>query len=177
MKKIIVLIALMITALSSNMMAQKQKIGHLNAQEIFDLMPEKDSLETLYEGKVLSLQKELEEMQLEYQKAEQNYINNEALWSDARKQIEQNTLQNMAMGIQAYNQTAQEEVQQFYVDLMTPIENKIKDAIKKVSQENGFSYIIDTSLGTVIYFDGGIDVTKLVLKELGITPPADDTVE
>lgn len=177
MKNIIVLIALMISAFSSNMMAQKQKIGHLNAQEIFDVMPEKDSLESLYEGKVLSLQKELEEMQLEYQRAEQNYISNEASWTDARKQIEQNTLQNMAMGIQAYNQTAQEEIQQFYVDLMAPTENKIKDAIKKVSEDNGFSYIIDISLGSVIYFDGGIDITDLVLKELGISSPIENNVE
>ena len=62
---------------------------------------------------------------------------------------------------------SQQELQQFDVDLKKPLFEKVKKAIDDVSVENGFSFIFDSSTGTILYA-GGENVNDLVLQKLGV---------
>jgi outer membrane protein len=53
--------------------------------------------------------------------------------------------------------------------MLEPLQKKVKDAIDKVAKAGKFSYIFDISTGVALYHEGGIDITELVKKELGIS--------
>lgn len=53
------------------------------------------------------------------------------------------------------------------MQLVQPLIDKAKKAIEEVAKENGFTYIIDTSSGALLY-SGGEDILPLVKKKLNL---------
>jgi len=51
-------------------------------------------------------------------------------------------------------------------ELSKPLVDKINTAIKLVALREGFTYILDTSVGAVLYAPDDLDLTALVLAEL-----------
>ena len=51
-------------------------------------------------------------------------------------------------------------------ELIEPILTKAKKAIEEVAKENGYTYIFDTSIGAVLYWEEGDNVLNLVKKKL-----------
>jgi len=51
---------------------------------------------------------------------------------------------------------------------MEPIIKKARDAIAAVAKANGFSYVIDSGTGALLYYPEGEDLLPLVKKQLGI---------
>ena len=45
---------------------------------------------------------------------------------------------------------------------------EIDSSIKEVAEANGFTYILDVSMGTVLYYEAGEDVLPLVKAKLGL---------
>ena len=60
-------------------------------------------------------------------------------------------LEDLGNRIQDFQQTAQESIQKKKEELYGPILKKAEAAIKDIAKEKGYSYIFDTSLGTVLY--------------------------
>ena len=153
----------------------QQKIGHVNAEEIFQLTPEfktaQDQLKTLSEAK----QKELEGMYTEFQKKEtaaQEKLRNRSEANKAQIDAEVQTLgqelQQMQTRIQDVQKVAQEDIGKKQQELMAPIQTKVMNAINAVAKEKGYAYILDLAAGSVIYFAGGDDVSADVKAKLNI---------
>lgn len=153
----------------------QQKIGHVNAEEIFQATPEfktaNDQLRTLGEAK----QKELEGMQQELVKKEEAYNELMLNRSEANKQETETKLQSLGQEfqqiqsrIQEVQRIAQDELGKKQQELLAPIQTKVMNAINAVAQEKGYAYILDLAAGSVIYFQGGEDVTADVKAKLGI---------
>jgi outer membrane protein len=53
-------------------------------------------------------------------------------------------------------------------DLINPIIEKAKKAIEQVAKENGYTYIFDTSVGAVLYWEESDNVLSLVKKKLNL---------
>ena len=53
-----------------------------------------------------------------------------------------------------------------------PILDKAKKAIEDVSEEGNFSYVFDSSAGTLLYQPESDDIMELVQKKLGISATA-----
>ena len=51
---------------------------------------------------------------------------------------------------------------------MQPFIDKAKKAIDDVAKEKGYTYILDTSTGSVLYWEGGDDIMMYVKEKLGI---------
>ena len=49
---------------------------------------------------------------------------------------------------------------------LTPMIQKVQQAIEEVGKEHGFTYIFDSSMGATLY-NGGEDVSSLVKTKLG----------
>lgn len=157
----------------------QQKIGHISADEIFQLTPEfktaNDQLRTLNETKTKELQGMYEEFQKKQEVASEKYRNRSAAnqeATDAELQVLTQELQNMEQRIQEVQRVAQEELQQKQQELLAPIQTKVMNAINAVAKEKGYAYVLDTSAGNVIYFDGGEDVSMDVRSKLGISADA-----
>jgi outer membrane protein len=155
---------------STSLQAQpKLRFGHINSQELLAAMPERDSAQLVLERYVKQLQNQLQSMQDEYQTKVQDYLKNQATYSDLIKQTKEQELNTMNENIQAFQTNAQQDMQQRESQLIQPIIDKADKAVKEVGKENGFTYIFDLSRGSVIYYSEiSEDVTPLVKKKLGI---------
>ncbi|TYP97750.1 periplasmic chaperone for outer membrane proteins Skp [Sphingobacterium allocomposti] len=168
-----------VVVLGTQSLSAQQKIGHVNADEIFQMTPEfktaNDQLKTLNDTKT----KELQGMYEEYQKKQNDA--NEKLRNrseankatvDAELQTLGQELQNIEQRIQEVQRVAQEDLGKKQQELLAPIQTKVMNAINAVAKEKGYAYVLDTSSGSVIYFQGGEDISADVKAKLGISANA-----
>jgi outer membrane protein len=170
MRKLIVTIAVAMFLATGFSFAQKTlKIGHINGQELLSLMPERTKAEADIKAFAEQLGKDIEILQVELNNKINDYQNNEKTYSDLIKQSKVEEIQNLQTRIQEYQRTAQQTLQKKEGELLKPIMEKAQNAIKEVAKANKFTYILDTSAGSVLYqSDDSIDIMDLVKAKLGI---------
>jgi len=171
MRKILGLaIAALLTFSFSGVNAQNYKFGHINSQELLKAMPDRDSAEAKIKKYAETLQDQIEQLQVEFNKKYQDYLQKRATFTDAIREMKEKELTDMQQRAQEYQQVAEQDYQRYQAETMKPVIDKADAAIKKVAKANGFTYIFDTSSGVLLYFsEQSIDITPLVKKELGIT--------
>lgn len=154
MKKLIGLLAMvMILSFSQNATAQDYKFGHINSDELFSIMPERDSIVNQMQALQTELQNTLEAMQVEYNNKLNDYTENVDNLSDIVRQTKEEELMGIQQRIRNFEQNADQQLQRQQQQLMQPIIEKAEKAIADVARENGFTYIFDLARGPVIYFD------------------------
>jgi len=144
------------------------KLGYINSNELFDLMPGRDTIEIQLREYKTTLENTIQEMMLEYQNKIQEYQVNVATMSDIIKQTKEKEITDLEARIQAFQQTADQDFSNKQAKLFNPLLEKAKKAIKEVAEENGYTYIFDAGVGVLLYFDKGDNVLPLVKKNLGI---------
>lgn len=165
-KGLLILVAF-ITIMSGT--ATAQKVGHINAEALLVELP----------GFKLAD----EEMQ-RYQKEKKEEIDNMiALLQKNATQLEADIaagkltediknqrigeLQEKEQKIIKFQQDTQLDIQQKEASLSQPLVEKVKASIKKVGEENEYTYIYDSSV--MHYIGAGADdITPLVRKDLGL---------
>ncbi|TXC78901.1 OmpH family outer membrane protein [Luteibaculum oceani] len=165
MKNILVTL-LAVVGLSFATVAQT-KLGHVNSQEILVKMPEYKQAQTKAETFAKELEGSLQSMTTEYQKKLAGLQSKEGNMTNTERETAISELQQLEQRIQSFQVSAQERMQKQESELLTPIIEKVRGAIKKVGETNGFTYIFDLSTGATVY-QNGTDVTPLVKKELGL---------
>jgi len=149
--------------------AQSLKFGHINSQELLTAMPDRDSAEAKLKKYTTTLQDQIEELQVEFNKKYQAYIQQRATFSEAIREMKEKELSEMQQRAQEFQQTAEQDYQRYQAETMKPVIEKADAAIKKVAKANNFTYVFDTGTGTLLYFsEQSVDLLPLVKKELGI---------
>ena len=77
-------------------------------------------------------------------------------------------LQDLENRIKIFDEQAQEDLQSKQEELLKPLIDKAKAAIAEVAKENGYTYVFDTSVGALLYFELSDDIIELVKKKLNI---------
>ena len=131
-------------------------------------MPGRDSVQKVMDAYLVTLQTQLKNMQAELETKYNDYTANEKTYSELIKTTKQKELQDLNERIQTFQNTAQEDWQNKENELLTPIINKAKKGIEDVAKENGYTYVFDTSVGVLLYFEPSDDIMPLVKKKLGI---------
>ncbi len=162
------LIMIMMLAASTAWSQSNLKIGYIDSQELIDLMPEKDSVEAQLMAYQQSLEEQIGAMYLEYQNKVQNYSNNLDGMSDIIKQTKEREIADLETRITEFQQSAESDFAMKQQQLFDPLITKAKDAISQVAKANGYTYILDISMGTVLYYESGEDVLPLVKAKLGL---------
>jgi len=155
----------------TSMQAQdKQKIGHINADELLSLMPETDSARSNLQLYQQQLENDLTTMQTELQQKIQNFRQNQSSYTTLTLESKTQEIQQLQERIGNFQQRAQEDLQDKQVELFEPIIEKATNAVQEVAKENGFTYILDTSQSkaVVIFAENGIDIMPMVKKKLGL---------
>jgi len=171
MKKLIgLLVLMMIFSFGRNATAQEYKFGHINSDELFSAMPERDTILAKMQELQTELQNELEIMQVDYNNKLNNYTENVENLSEIVRQTKEEELMSMRQRISNFQQTADQQLQQQQMQLMQPVIEKAEKAIEDVARENNFTYIFDLSRGPIIYFDKeqSINILEMVKTKLGI---------
>ena len=163
LKKLFVGMLLLLPAVSFG----QTKIAHVNSQTLLENLPEAktvkaklDTLQTEYEAQYDELLKEYKMKLLEYQ--------NNPPASAAMKKSKELEIQQLQERIESFEQSAAEDFAKMQEELLTPVHNKVKDAIKAVAKESGYAYVIDTNTAGLLYASDSEDITAKVKAKLGL---------
>lgn len=169
MKKgfIVVLVALL--AFGGSAMAQKNiKLGHINSNDLMQIMPGRDTAMALLQKEVEDLQAEMEAMKKEYETQVNNYLAKKDQLSELIRKSKESDIQKMAERIETFQANAQKLLEDRQEELLKPIVDRAKAAIEEVGKENGYTYIFDAGVGTLLYSQDSDDIMPLVKKKLGL---------
>lgn len=144
-----------------------QKFGHVDANKLVNIMPEKEKATKELQDYSKQLEDELIKMQDELKKKYDDYQSKQEGMNEIIKQTKEKELQELNQRIQSYQQKAQQDLAKKEQDLLQPIYEKIKKTIKEVGEENKLTYIFDTSV-LLFYSGDSKDVFNLVKSKLGV---------
>ena len=161
MKKLIVLL-LMILPLGA--IAQEVKIAFVKTQEVFMAMPEVEKQMADLNEKY---RVELKQMQDEYQKKYSDFVAQQDSLTENIKLRRMQEIQDIQERMDNFVQVAQQDVQKKQQELLQPIQQKLHEAIQKVGEEKGYTYIIDPA---ALLYTGtnAVDATPFVRTKLGL---------
>lgn len=170
MKRIIKLVLFSALLVCSSTAFAQQKFGYINKQDVVTLMAERDSVSTKINKLYEDYGNQFDIIQVEFNTKMEDFQKNSANYSDAVRQIRNRELQELQGRAQQLEQLAQQEVQATYEKLMTPLIERVDNAIKKVGADGGYLAIFDESIGAMVYFNEKTmtNVTEPVKKQLGL---------
>ena len=155
--------------------AQGQKIGQVDIQYVLTALPEYKEVESKLKALESQLMKQSQDKEAEFQKKYQDYLENGENMADVVRADKERELQQLQQSYTEFQQNAQTSLQKKSTELLNPLYSKIGDTISDIAVENGYSHILNigvAQLDIVIYGDDKYDISDLVLKKLGVTPPA-----
>ena len=169
MKQFITLAILASTMIWNPAMAQKSnKFGHINSAELLGLMPERKAAAAKMDSITKDVEKQLQEMMTEYRAKQEKYSSEAPKLSELVKKDKEEELTSLGTRIQNFQQQAQQSLEQQEQALIEPIVNKAKKAIEQVAKENGYTYIFDTSAGSLLFWEESDNVLASVKKKLNL---------
>ena len=149
MKKIVIIALMAILPFG----AFAQKFGHVNTADIIPLMSEYKAAQTEMEELIKQYQDELNYMQEEYQKKEDDYVK-----MDSQQKIRE------------YLESCQYNKDMKEAQLMDAINAKVLKAIQAVGEEGSYVCIFNLAGGAVPFVSSTLttDVTEAVKAKLGM---------
>jgi len=157
--------------------AVAQKFGYIDTEFILSKMPEYQKAQSEIDQLSASWEKEIEEMQ---KKAEALYLAYQAeqvLLTEEMKQERLAEIKKKETELKEYQKKVFGFGGLFFLkkqELIKPLQDKVFDAVEKVSKANHLAIIFDKASELVmIYTDPRHDYTDFVLEELGLGDPND----
>jgi outer membrane protein len=167
MKTLVLAIGLVLAAAPAAM-AQAPKLGHIDRQQLMLILPERKDAEAKMQKFAEELDKRLRAMGNEYQVKVTEAQRDAEKMTNTEREMVVREIQELEQRIQAAQEKAQEDLSKQEEELLRPMVEKTNKAIKAVADANNFTYVLDTSTGFVLYWDGGEDIMPLVKTQLGL---------
>ncbi|MEG1616757.1 MAG: OmpH family outer membrane protein [Bacteroidales bacterium] len=166
-KKLVVIIMCMLPLAT---FAQNFKFGNINSMEVFDAMPEKNTIQKELEALNTKYEGELQKMGEEHQRKVSDFLAAQDSLPENIKQRRAQEIGELEQRIQNFRQVAAQDFQQQQQTKFQPVFERISKAIKEVGQENGFTYIFDLSNSGILFFSetNTVDCLPLVKAKLGL---------
>ncbi len=169
MKKLFNTAFLLIFLLGTALVAQQPaKFGHIDTNSLLEMMPGRDSASVELERYARELESTFVAMQNEFQTKYSDYLEKQATFSELIRQSRERELISLQERIQDFQESAQQDLMDQENRLLRPIIEKARNAIDEVAKENEFTYIFDTSMGFLLYYDAGEDIMPKVKEKLGL---------
>ncbi|MDR0995620.1 MAG: OmpH family outer membrane protein [Tannerella sp.] len=163
------LLALLFLALPMGLFAQEVKIAYVDVQAVFSAMPEVPGIEKQMSDLNDQYQKDLKSMQDEYQKKYSDFTAQQDSLTENIKLRRMQEIQELQNRIENFYPIAQDDINKKQQQLVAPVQDKIKNAIKAVGEEKGYTYILAMNPQLFLYTgNGAIDATPFVKAKLGL---------
>lgn len=175
-KQLIVLSIALFAFLGAQAQQGQLKIGYTNVDYIIGLMPASKTVD----ANLKKFKKELEdEIISKYEKLQtliDEFQRKEHLLAEPVKESKKREIANLKDDIDKLQMESEYAYQQKQAELLKPILEDVQNAIDDVAKTHGYTYIFnsDAGIGTMpilLYGPEQDNVSDLVLKELGVTPP------
>jgi len=166
----ILLLGITFFMMTANTAFAQQKIGHINSAELLNSMGEAKSaekqlevyttkLDDQYKSKLKTFESEYKAVQTKAQKGE---------YSGKQLAEQEKRFVDKEKAIKKFELDAQQKVIKKRDELLKPLLQKVENAIKAVGKSGGYAYILDTSLGAILFAKDTEDVTAKVKAKLGL---------
>jgi len=158
-----------------------QKIGYTNIDFVLGKLPEAKVVSNQLEVSRAQLEKAIDETIKEFQLKAETYQKSGGQMTDVIRADKEKELESLQERIQQMRTNAQQSLQTKQQQMLSPLLNKVNNAINEVGKEHAYVYIfnLDAGAGTTpfILFAATQEnnVTNLVLKKLGVDPDKDLT--
>jgi outer membrane protein len=172
MKRTIKKAVLVLAAVACTSALSAQKIAHLSLDSLVSLMPESKIAKDVAQNYLKSLEAEVATMSEEFQKKYTDYMAAGENMSELVRKTKEEELTQMQRRIEDFRGQAQQDYQKKYGELTAPIMDKAKKGIEAVAKEGGYKYVLDTSMGNVLYSEPAEDILMAVKKKLDSMPLA-----
>ena len=172
MKRTIKKAVLVLAAVACTSVVSAQKIAHLSLDSLVSLMPESKIAKDVAQNYLKSLEAEVATMSEEFQKKYTDYMAAGENMSELVRKTKEEELTQMQRRIEDFRAQAQQDYQKKYGELTAPIMDKAKKGIEAVAKEGGYKYVLDTSMGNVLYSEPAEDILMAVKKKLDSMPLA-----
>jgi outer membrane protein len=166
--KIFVVVALVVAGSFQANAQTKAKFGHLNFAELYAMMPGQDTVKIQYEAYARDIQTQFTAMQTEYESKLTDYQSNAATMSDIIRETKEKEIIDLQTRIENFQYSAQEKLANKEAQLTAPIIEKAKEAVEAVAKENGYTYILNSTEGLLLYAEPSQDIMPMVKKKLGL---------
>ena len=131
-------------------------------------MPELKDVETKLAAKSETIKKNAAAIEAEYTKKVEEFQKDTTNLTESILLDRQTQLDGLRDRYQNFVQTSQAEFEKEQQTLITPIQQKMRQAIKDVGDENNYAYILDAA--TLLHIGShATDASKMVKTKLGIT--------
>ena len=167
MRNIFKVIVLFVALFAGSVSAQTLKFGHIDFQQLLQVMPERDAATKALQKHATELENQLTNMQKEYQTKVQAYIAQRDSLSEAVRSAKENDLQDLQQRIQNFQAVAQQDLQKKQDEQFQPIIKKARAAVDEVAKEEGLIYVFDVN-NLLYHSSQSEDILPLVKKKLGI---------
>ena len=158
-------------ALMPLMLMAQARIGVVNSQQIFDLMPEKQAAEAQLKTMSDRYHAEYELLQAEFNKKYADYqtVAADASMPETIKERRVHELQESDKKMREFERRATDDIAARRTALTQPITDKIQAAIRAAGEQGAFDVVFDTAVTPVAYTGPNtIDITPMVKSILGL---------
>jgi len=161
---------------ASTVFSQDLKVGYVNSQKIVWGYKEAQDAQKKFDEINAGWEAEAREMQTRIQELADEIDSQSLLLSEQRKQEKTQEAQNLVAQFQTFQQQKwgqpDGDAYKKEQELMSPIVETIREAIKKIGKDEKYHYIFDSVAGNIVYVsEDQKDLTELVIEELnkGVT--------
>lgn len=151
----------------------QQKFGYIDSQYILDNMPEYNEAKEKLDKFADRWRKEIEDRYEVLEKRKTEFMRVEAILPEEERKKRQEEIEEL--------ETETRELQQMRFgvngdmfgkrkELIEPIQDKVFDALSKVASRGKYGFVFDkANQSNLIFADSKYDLSKLVMRELGIS--------
>jgi outer membrane protein len=168
MKKSLLLVCL----LGMGMLASSQKYAIIDTRYILNKIPEYSQAQKQLDDIAADWQKDIDQQQASLDKMYKDYEAEQVMLPDdlKRKREDQLVLKDKELrALQRQRFGFEGDLFKKRQELIQPIQNKVFNAVQKLSVQRGYDFVLDKSEGiTIIFADPKLDKSEDVLKELGV---------
>ncbi len=178
--KVLSLLMALLTGALTLSAQESLKIGYTNADYVLSMLPEAKQIDAELKAYEKQLQNQIQAKYNDLQTKMADYQENAPSWDDLIRTNKEEELQSMQQNMQKFQVDAETSMGQKRNTLLTPVYEKIGKAIEEIAVENGYSHIFSAGapgFDVLLYAREKDDVSDLILKKLGITPPAKEEAQ
>ena len=154
----------------STVSAQESKVGTIDIDYILGLMPELSGVQEQVKAYQTELSNGYAEKLTQYEKALQNYRDNESLLTLMQKKTKEDSLVVMQNELGQYQQNGNQLLALRQEEYMQPLYTKVGQSLERVAEAGGYTQVLLRD-NNVVYIDNRFDLTLAVLKDLNIEVP------
>jgi outer membrane protein len=169
MKKILFIACLIVLAASG---VNGQKYAIIDTRYILDKIPAYSDAQKQLDNIAADWQKDIDARQLSLDKMYKDYEAEQVMLSDDLKKKREDQLfmkEKELRDLQRQRFGFEGDLFKKRQELIKPIQDKVYNAVQKISVARGYDFVLDKSEGiTIIFADPKLDKSEDILRELGV---------